>query len=94
MADRPPPSVTDSRQSWVDRQRSPEEVALLQEFFNHPGWVMVQRALLDFKESEVRRLIDHTDPLEMARAQGLVKGLDKGLSLREVLLSKPPRRPS
>lgn len=65
----------------------------MQELFRHPGWQLVLRAFSEKRNSALRQLISNTDPNEMIRAQGKVQGLEEAITVRDVLLAKPARRP-
>jgi hypothetical protein len=57
-----------------------------------PGWQLVLRALSEKKQSALRVLTDCSDPNEMFRTQGRVRGLEEAITVRDTLLAQPKRR--
>lgn len=82
----------DSSGSFLQRERSEEELRVLREFYRHPGWELFLRGLSERYETRHRELLAARSSEELIRLQGRLLGLEEAVTLRDTLVGNKGRQ--
>ena len=76
--------------SILSTELSHEVRVQLQDFFQHPGWRLMEGALSELLQVDLNNLTTEEDHSKVRYLQGRIAGLNKVVGLRDDLLRRTP----